>query len=242
MRQLRHPFISTFRWNRFCYMIYGFQTFQTLYIHYALFYSCGNQHFSLFIHPVSWLFFFYKIYCFFILLINTSDISLTWRYTTISQCTAETQLLITPYVPSSFSYFTQICEICCFWVVDCCCCCLMPIHQLFLALSWWLQVNYQWHDDEVRFILDQHAGLDFDNASSLKQQSTCRHVTPLGHIILNPSQPVFVFLLNAACLAKEQQIPIIKSLIWPDRGLNPQYTTLEASTLTITPPMWFCWF
>jgi len=28
-------------------------------------------------------------------------------------------------------------------------------------------------------------------ASSLKQQSTGRHVTALQHIILNPSQPVF---------------------------------------------------
>jgi hypothetical protein len=33
--------------------------------------------------------------------------------------------------------------------------------------------------------------LDFYNASSLKQQSMDRHVAPLGHIILIPSQPVF---------------------------------------------------
>jgi hypothetical protein len=36
-----------------------------------------------------------------------------------------------------------------------------------------------------------HAELDFYSASSLKQQSTVRHVAPLGHIILIPSQPVF---------------------------------------------------
>jgi hypothetical protein len=46
-------------------------------------------------------------------------------------------------------------------------------------------------DDEVRFVLDQHAELDFDSASSLKQQSSGRHVAPLGRIILIPSQPVF---------------------------------------------------
>ena len=52
--------------------------------------------------------------------------------------------------------------------------------------------NFQWADnDEVRFVLDQHAELDFYSASSLKQQSAGRHVTPLGHIILIPSQPVF---------------------------------------------------
>ena len=50
---------------------------------------------------------------------------------------------------------------------------------------------FQWDDDEIRFVLDQHAELDFYCASALKQQSTGRHVTPLGHIILIPSQPVF---------------------------------------------------
>ena len=46
-------------------------------------------------------------------------------------------------------------------------------------------------DDEVRFVLDQHAKLDFYRASSLKQQSVGRHVALLGHIILIPNQPVF---------------------------------------------------
>jgi hypothetical protein len=42
--------------------------------------------------------------------------------------------------------------------------------------------------------LDQHTELDFYSASSLKQQSADRHVTPLGHIILIPSRPVFAVL------------------------------------------------
>jgi len=53
------------------------------------------------------------------------------------------------------------------------------------------QVNFQRDDDGVRFVLDQHAELDFYSASSLKQQSADRHVAPLGHIILIPSRPVF---------------------------------------------------
>jgi hypothetical protein len=57
--------------------------------------------------------------------------------------------------------------------------------------NWREQVNFQWDDDEVRFVFDQHAELDFYSASSLKQQSTDTHVAPLGHIILIPSQPVF---------------------------------------------------
>ena len=59
----------------------------------------------------------------------------------------------------------------------------MPTRQFFSYI--------QLFDDEVRFVLDQHAELDFYSASSLKQQSANRHVAPLGHIILIPSQPVF---------------------------------------------------
>jgi hypothetical protein len=46
-----------------------------------------------------------------------------------------------------------------------------------------------------------------------------------------------LFLLNVACLTKKQQIPILLSLAWPDRGSNPRSTTLEVSTLIITPRM-----
>ena len=49
----------------------------------------------------------------------------------------------------------------------------------------------RWDDDEVRFVLDQHAELDFYSASSLKQQTVGRHVAPLWDIILSPSLPVF---------------------------------------------------
>jgi hypothetical protein len=62
---------------------------------------------------------------------------------------------------------------------------------IFSAISWQEQVNFQWDDDEIRFVLDQHGELDFYSVSSLKQQSVGRRVTLLGHIILIPSQPVF---------------------------------------------------
>jgi len=65
------------------------------------------------------------------------------------------------------------------WVSDCY---LMP-SQLFSSYIWW-------DDDDVHFVLDQHAKMGFYSASSLKQQSADRHGTPLRHIILILIQPV----------------------------------------------------
>jgi hypothetical protein len=59
----------------------------------------------------------------------------------------------------------------------------------FSAISCREQVHFQWDDDDDE--------LDFYSVSLLKQQSADRHVAPLGHIILIPSQTVFA----AACLA-----------------------------------------
>ena len=59
------------------------------------------------------------------------------------------------------------------------------------SVSWREQVNFQWDDDEHHFVLDQLAWLDFDSASSLKQQFADRHVAPLQHFTRIPSQPVF---------------------------------------------------
>jgi hypothetical protein len=49
------------------------------------------------------------------------------------------------------------------WASGCC----LTIQQ-FPAISWREQVNFQWDDDEVRSVLDQHAEFDFYSASSLK--------------------------------------------------------------------------
>jgi hypothetical protein len=61
----------------------------------------------------------------------------------------------------------------------------------FAAMLWWEQVKFRWDDGEVRFVIDQYTYLNFDSASSLKQQYADRHVTPLRHIILISIQPVF---------------------------------------------------
>jgi hypothetical protein len=38
-------------------------------------------------------------------------------------------------------------------------CCFFAKHEIsnFSVISWREQVNFQWDDDEVRFVLDQHA-------------------------------------------------------------------------------------
>ena len=54
--------------------------------------------------------------------------------------------------------------------------------------------SFQRDDDDVCFVLDQHAELDFYSPSSLKQQSAGRNVAPFGHIILISSQLVFALI------------------------------------------------
>jgi len=66
----------------------------------------------------------------------------------------------------------------------------MPNEQFFIYIM--MRTSYiRWDDKDVHFVIEQHAQLDFCSASSLKQQSTGRNVTPLQHIILILSQPVF---------------------------------------------------
>jgi hypothetical protein len=66
------------------------------------------------------------------------------------------------------------------------------------------QVNFHWDDDDdVHFVLDQHAELDFYSASSLKQNSTGRHVASLGHVIMILSQPVFSLSPECCVLSGE---------------------------------------
>ena len=58
------------------------------------------------------------------------------------------------------------------------------------AISWWEQVNFQWNDDEVRFELDKYAELDFIVLAHWTNSQRL-DVSPLGHIIPIPHQPVF---------------------------------------------------
>jgi hypothetical protein len=71
---------------------------------------------------------------------------------------------------------------------------LTPNEQFFSCIIA-ITSYFQWNDDDVRFVLDQYTELDFNSASSLKQQSAGRHVAPLRHIIRILSQPDFALTL-----------------------------------------------
>jgi hypothetical protein len=61
-----------------------------------------------------------------------------------------------------------------------------------------LYSSYNKLDDDVCFVLNQNAGLDFWTVSSLEQQSKCTHVTTLTHnpnfksVCSHPSLPICV--------------------------------------------------
>ena len=52
----------------------------------------------------------------------------------------------------------------------------------------------RWDDDDVHFVLDKQAYLEFHSAISLTQQSAGTYVASHSHIILFPRQPVFALV------------------------------------------------
>ena len=116
----------------------------------------------------------------------------------------------------------------------------MPIQQFF-SYIWREQVNFQW--DDICFVLDQHAELDFYSASSLKQQSAGWHVAPLGHIILIPSRPVFA-LSPYCCVLRGEATntnfivfgltpPGLESTIYRTRGEHANHYATDAVNMIL---------
>ena len=99
-----------------------------------------------------------------------------------------------------------------------------------LAISWWEQITFWWHNDNVHFVLDQHAELDF--VSSLKQQSAGRRVIPFRNIIWFQA---FALLFIAARSNKYQLYSFWFDPIWAQTHDLPHGTSMQ----TITPSKQF---
>ena len=120
-------------------------------------------------------------------------------------------------------------------------CCLTLTQQFFI--SWREQVNFQW-DWWGDPLLPRPTQLDWffflimlahwNNSLRIDMPP---HSDTLSWFRVN--HQCLLFLLNVACLAEKQQIPISESLVWPDRDSNLWPTVFEVSMRTITPPMRF---
>ena len=92
---------------------------------------------------------------------------------------------------------------------------LTPTQHLFSYISR-EQVIFQWDDDEVRFVLDQHAELDLYSATSSHWNNMSLHLDTL--FWFRAIKPLLLLLITV-CLAKKKQIPLVFGLIQP--GLEP---------------------
>jgi len=117
-----------------------------------------------------------------------------------------------------------------------CACCLTPNQQfssyikIFIVrtsnilMRWWSTL-YKTFTLSWIFIVLKHR-------NNSPQVNMSLHSDTISRIWVNRS---LLLLLKALYLVKKHQIPISKSVAWPDRGPNPWSTALEASNLTITP-------
>jgi hypothetical protein len=74
------------------------------------------------------------------------------------------------------------------------------------------QINFQWEDDEVRFVLDQHAELQNVDLIVLAHWNNSLRVDMSLHsdtLFWFWANQSLLFLLNAAWLVEKQQIPIL---------------------------------
>ena len=74
---------------------------------------------------------------------------------------------------------------------------------------------------EIRFVLNQHGLLDLYSARSLKNCPMVDMSLQLDTLTPFWVDPYLLFLLNPAFVALKQQISILFSLVWPDRGFEP---------------------
>jgi hypothetical protein len=101
-----------------------------------------------------------------------------------------------------------------------------------------VRTSYIFDDDDICFVLDQHAELDHYSASSLKislQEDVCCST----RIHYPDSGPTSLYSYSLMMCAQRRSSKYHIYSLWfdPNTDSNPWFTTLEAGTLTITLPM-----
>ena len=117
-------------------------------------------------------------------------------------------------------------------------CCLTPSEQLFSHIM--ARTSYiWWDDDDVCFVLDQYAHLDFflvlAHWNNSQWVDRLHHSDKLSWFRVNQS---LLILRNAVCLEKKPQISILLYLVWHGQNLNLGSSAINESTLTIKLLMW----
>ena len=108
--------------------------------------------------------------------------------------------------------------------------------RLLLNAKW--AIFYLYHDEnKLHFVLCQHAEFGFSVPAHWNNNPrvlTCR--TTQIHYYDSESNSLCSYPLIVLCWAEKQQIPILYSVVWHDRGSNlTNYRTRGRAHLTITP-------
>ena len=109
--------------------------------------------------------------------------------------------------------------------------CLTPTQQFFRYpdISWPEQANVQWDDDnEIHFVLDQHAKLDCVVLAHWNISSRIDMSLRTDTLFWYRANQSLFFLLNAAFIAKSNKYQFYNSLVWPDWGSNSRWKHINA--------------
>ena len=96
------------------------------------------------------------------------------------------------------------------------------------VISWGEQVNFLWGDNDVRFILYQHAKLDFYIATSLKQQFINSSPPPTHYPASEPIS-LWFFSLMLHAWQRNNKYQLFCLSFKSDLGSNPRSTTLDTT-------------
>ena len=93
-------------------------------------------------------------------------------------------------------------------------------HSVYSSISWLEQIISPLSYDDVYFMLDQHAGFDLYSAIALAQQSTNRHMAPLGQNILTPT--------SLSCLLSVSKFVLYMYVVIVPHSNNYMYMFLQS--------------